>query len=223
MCHIHLPCGSQNVTCLEVTKPALTGVLAKTLPPPFTAPSLCPPGFGPSECFLSILLSTKPHHALHFYPILISLHLFRGHQRRRPGEGIGYPLQYSVLESFTDSIVHGVAVSRTGLSDFHTSLKEKRVSEDEMAGCTASPMQWIWTWADSRRWWGTGRPGMLQHTWSQRIGHNWVAEQQLLPDPKVLESRYLIIFIFASLVPSSVFGTQKTLNACVFTTECWNA
>ena len=24
------------------------------------------------------------------------------------------------------------------------------------------PMQWTWTWANSRRWWGTGRPGMLQ-------------------------------------------------------------
>ena len=28
---------------------------------------------------------------------------------RSPGEGIGYPLQYSVLENSMDSIVHGVA------------------------------------------------------------------------------------------------------------------
>ena len=27
-------------------------------------------------------------------------------------------------------------------------------------GWTASPMQWIWTWANSRRWWRTGRPGV---------------------------------------------------------------
>ena len=32
---------------------------------------------------------------------------------RSPGEGIGYPLQYSGLEN------SGVAKSRTGLSDFH--------------------------------------------------------------------------------------------------------
>ena len=35
-----------------------------------------------------------------------------------PGEGKGYPLQYSDLENSMDSIVHGVAKSWTGLSDF---------------------------------------------------------------------------------------------------------
>ena len=38
---------------------------------------------------------------------------------RSPGEGNGYPLQYSGLENSTDCVVHGVAKSRTGLSDFH--------------------------------------------------------------------------------------------------------
>ena len=38
---------------------------------------------------------------------------------RSPGEGKGYPLQNSGLENSMDSIVHGVAKSRTGLSDFH--------------------------------------------------------------------------------------------------------
>ena len=38
---------------------------------------------------------------------------------RSPGEGKGYPLQYSGLENFMDCIVHGVAKSRTRLSDFH--------------------------------------------------------------------------------------------------------
>ena len=32
---------------------------------------------------------------------------------RFPGEGNGYPLQYSGLESSTDCIVHGVAKSQT--------------------------------------------------------------------------------------------------------------
>ena len=42
---------------------------------------------------------------------------------RSPGEGKGYPLQYSGLENSMDCIVHGVAKSRTQLSDFHfTSL-----------------------------------------------------------------------------------------------------
>ena len=38
---------------------------------------------------------------------------------RSPGEGKGYPLQYSDLENSMDCLVHGVAKSRTGLSDFH--------------------------------------------------------------------------------------------------------
>ena len=42
--------------------------------------------------------------------------------RRSPGEGKGYPLQYSGLENSMDCIVYGVAKSRTLLSDFHFNL-----------------------------------------------------------------------------------------------------
>ena len=38
---------------------------------------------------------------------------------RSPGEGKGYPLQYSGLENSMDCIVHGVAKNRTRMSDFH--------------------------------------------------------------------------------------------------------
>ena len=38
---------------------------------------------------------------------------------RSPGEGKGYPLQYSGLENSMDCIVHGVPKSQTQLSDFH--------------------------------------------------------------------------------------------------------
>ena len=39
-----------------------------------------------------------------------------------PGEGNGYLLQYSGLENSMVCIVHGVAKSRTQLSNFHFSL-----------------------------------------------------------------------------------------------------
>ena len=45
-------------------------------------------------------------------------------------------------------------------------------------GLIASLMQWTWTWANSERWWGTGRPGVLQSMGSQRVGHDWAIEQQ---------------------------------------------
>ena len=38
---------------------------------------------------------------------------------RSPGEGKGYPLQYSGLENSMDCIVHGVTKSRIQLSNFH--------------------------------------------------------------------------------------------------------
>ena len=41
---------------------------------------------------------------------------------RSPGEGKGYPLQYSGLENSTRCIVHRVAKSRMLLSDFHFHL-----------------------------------------------------------------------------------------------------
>ena len=41
---------------------------------------------------------------------------------RSPGEGKGYPLQYSGLENSMDCIFHGVTKSRTQLIDFHTNL-----------------------------------------------------------------------------------------------------
>ena len=41
-------------------------------------------------------------------------------------------------------------------------------------GWTASPMKLTWTWANSRRWWGTGRPDRLQSMGLQRGGHEWV-------------------------------------------------
>ena len=42
-----------------------------------------------------------------------------------PGEGNGYPFQYSGLDNSMDSIVHGVTKSWTRLSDFHLKLKFK--------------------------------------------------------------------------------------------------
>ena len=41
------------------------------------------------------------------------------------------------------------------------------------------PTQWTWVWASSRKWWRTGKPGVLQSIGFQRVGHNWVTEQQV--------------------------------------------
>ena len=43
-------------------------------------------------------------------------------------------------------------------------------------GSMASPTWWTWVWVNSRSWWWTGRPGVLQFMGLQRVGHNWATE-----------------------------------------------
>ena len=40
-------------------------------------------------------------------------------------------------------------------------------------GWMASPTWWTWVWVSSRRWWWTGKPGMVQSVGLQRVGHDW--------------------------------------------------
>ena len=47
--------------------------------------------------------------------------------------------------------------------------EEKGMKEDEMAG-------WTLVWVNSRSWWWTGRPGMLQFMGLQRVRHDWANE-----------------------------------------------
>ena len=42
-------------------------------------------------------------------------------------------------------------------------------------GWTASLTQRTWVWTNSRRWWRTGKPGMLQSMGLQRVEHDWTA------------------------------------------------
>ena len=54
--------------------------------------------------------------------------------------------------------------------------EEKGTTEDEMVGWMASSTQWTWVWVNSRSWWWTGRPGVLQFMGSQRVRHDWATE-----------------------------------------------
>ena len=43
-------------------------------------------------------------------------------------------------------------------------------------GWMASLTQWTWVWVNSRSWWWTGRPSVLQSMGSQRVRHDWENE-----------------------------------------------
>ena len=55
--------------------------------------------------------------------------------------------------------------------------EENRTTEDEMVWM-ASLTQWTWIWANSGRWWRTGKPEVLQSMGSQRVWHKLGTEQQ---------------------------------------------
>ena len=54
--------------------------------------------------------------------------------------------------------------------------EEKRMIEHEMVDSITDPM--YMSLVSSGSWWWTGKPGVLQSMWSQRVGHDLVTEQQ---------------------------------------------
>ena len=85
---------------------------------------------------------------------------------RCPGEGNGYPFQYSGLENSVDCIVYGVAKSWTQLSDFHFHFffLKKEVAAH------SSILAWEMPW--------TEEPRGLQFMGSQRVGHDLATEHE---------------------------------------------
>ena len=63
-------------------------------------------------------------------------------------------------------------------------------------GWMASPTQWTWVWVDSRSWWWTGRPGVLQFMGLQRVRHGWGTELNW-------------ILLVLCWVESNLFGDNK--------------
>ena len=54
----------------------------------------------------------------------------------------------------------------------------KRRGDRGRDGWIVSLTQWTWVWANSWRWWRTGRPGVPQSMGSQRVRQDWANEQQ---------------------------------------------
>ena len=108
--------------------------------------------------FFTTELSGKPLHFLFLWQALLLV----------GREGNGTPLQYSCLENPMNggvwwAAVHGVAKSRTRLSDF-TFTFHFHALDTEMA-THSSVLAW--------RIPGTGEPGGLPCMGSHRVGHDW--------------------------------------------------
>ena len=74
-------------------------------------------------------------------------------------------------------------------------IEDREEDDRGWNGWMASPTQWTWVWENSRSWWWTGKPGMLQSMGSQRLGYNLATEQQqsILAE-FLLGTMYLVIW-----------------------------
>ena len=87
--------------------------------------------------------------------------------RLNKGEGTGNPLRYSCLENPMDgeawwAAVHGVAKSRTRLSDFTLTFHFHALEKAMVTH--SSSFAWKIPWMEE--------PGRLQYIESQRVGHD---------------------------------------------------
>ena len=116
------------------------------------------------------------------------------------GEGNGTPLQYSCLENPMDggawwATVHGVAKSRTRLSDF-TFIFHSHALEKEMATHFSVP---------ALRIPGTGKPGGLPSMGPLRVGHNWSDLAVAVAESKFLFLQCIEIYCFSFFPPFFIF------------------
>ena len=56
--------------------------------------------------------------------------------------------------------------------------REKGMGDRGWDDWMESPSQWTWVWVSSGSCWWTGKSGVLQSMGSQRVGQDWVTEQQ---------------------------------------------
>ena len=125
----------------------------------------------------------------------------RGWQRMRWSDGIinlmdmglGELQELVIDREASRAAVHRVAKYQTWLSDWTELNRCEELTHFKRPWCwerlragegddrgydcwMVSPTQWTWDWVNSRSWWWTWRPDMLQSMGSQRVGHNWATE-----------------------------------------------
>ena len=111
---------------------------------------------------------------------------------------------------------------------------KKRRGNRGWDGWMASLAQWKWVWANSRRWWWTGKPGVLRFMGLQRVGRDAATEQQHSRSTKLCQSQAMIqlyIYIcsfsyafplfFPYFVPCSLLQNIKCSSLCYTVGSCW--
>ena len=74
----------------------------------------------------------------------------------------------------------------------------------------ASLTQWTWVWVNSRSWWWTGRPGVLQSMGLQRVGQDWATKLNW-----IFCHKWKLHGIQMLVIMNYVWSEEKSGNACV--------
>ena len=78
-------------------------------------------------------------------------------------------------------------------------------------GWMASPTQWTWVWANSRKQWRTEKPGVLQFVGLQRVGQYLEAEQQPPPSPVLVGGQLLgWVSIIQLKIDTTYWGSTRS-------------
>ena len=122
------------------------------------------------------------------------------------GEGNGTPLQYSCLENPMDggawwAAVHGVAKSRTRLSNFTFTFHFHALEKDMATHC--SVLAW--------RIPGTGEPGGLPSMGLHRVGHDWSDLVGVAAYISISISIYIYIYLHTHTHTHSLWWFERDL------------
>ena len=85
----------------------------------------------------------------------------------------------------------------------------------------ASPTQWTRVWANPRRWWRTGKPGVLQSMGLQRVRHNLLTEQQQMLLTPVILTLKKILWFFSCFISAFHHGSCQFISSRVFPLSCF--
>ena len=89
-------------------------------------------------------------------------------------------------------------------------IEGKKRREWQRMRCLDVITDWTWVWANSGRWWRTGKPGVLHSMRSQTVGHNLATERS----KQCLSHLFTYLFIHLFLFPSHIcqFHGKRNLD-----------
>ena len=88
-------------------------------------------------------------------------------------------------------------------------LKAGGEGDDRGDGWIVSVTEWLWVWTSSGRWWRTVKPSVLQSMGSQRVGLNWVTEQQSFMHIHRSGSNYRCISMYVYVCMFAILSSNE--------------